>query len=75
MSSVSRLFFFLGVSQVWEKTTRKCMVPDLHFFCNATDKKKLRDLRYFFLKKSELRFFWYTTYAFFDTRPTAKKNK
>ena len=26
------LFFFLGVSQVFKKRTRKCMVRNLHFF-------------------------------------------
>ena len=33
---VSRLFFFLGLSRVCEKKTRKCMVRDLCFFCDAT---------------------------------------
>ena len=55
---VSRLFFFFfGVSRVWRKKPKKCMIRDLRFFCDATYTKK----------KS------YVTYAFFDTRPTAKK--
>ena len=29
----------------------------------------------FFQKKSEVRFFGYATYAYFDTQPTATKNK
>ena len=61
LALVAYLFFFLGVSRVWKKKTRKCMVHDLRFFCDLTYtlKKKLRNLR--FKKKA--------SYAFFIMRP------
>ena len=51
------LIFFFRRKSRVEKKTEKCMIRDLRFFCDATYTKK----------KS------YATYAFFDTRPTAKK--
>ena len=57
-------FFFRRKSNV-EKKTRKFMVRDLRFFCDATytKKNKLHNIR--FKKKSELRIFRYASYFFF----------
>ena len=43
------IFFFWRKSRVGGEKTEKCMIRDLHFFCDATytKKKKLRDLRFF----------------------------
>ena len=51
------------------------MVHDLRFFCDAayTLKKKLRDLGFLKKKTASYAFFRYATYAFFYTRPAAKK--
>ena len=47
----------LGPSRVWKKTTRKCMLRDLRFSCDAMRRKS------FFVKKSQVRFFCYATYC------------
>ena len=70
----SLIFFFQGVSQVWKKNS-KMYGTRLHFFCDVTytERKSYATYAFFKQKKSQLCFFCYTTYAFFDTLPTTKK--
>ena len=49
--------------------------PTLFLIRDLQQKKINKRVTLFFQKKSEVRFFGYATYTYFDTQPTAGKNK